>query len=114
VTPASEKINDGVFTTWRGIPILPTDKLFIDDKKNPDSETGKTNILLVRTGEKKRGAVALYQKNVPNELSVGMSLRLRGINDDGAASYLLSLYCSAAILADDAVGTLEGVEIGEY
>ncbi|MDR1920397.1 MAG: hypothetical protein LBS31_01430, partial [Candidatus Adiutrix sp.] len=30
------------------------------------------------------------------------------------ASYLLSQYCSAAILADDAVAVLEDVEVGEY
>lgn len=29
-------------------------------------------------------------------------------------SYLLSLYCSAAILSDDAIAVLEDVEVGEY
>ncbi|MCS5881313.1 hypothetical protein LNP17_20430 [Klebsiella variicola subsp. variicola] len=38
----------------------------------------------------------------------------RGIDDNGVASYLLSLYCSAAILADDAIAVLEDVEVGEY
>jgi hypothetical protein len=37
-----------------------------------------------------------------------------GIDDNGVASYLLSLYCSAAILADDAIAVLEDVEVGEY
>jgi hypothetical protein len=36
------------------------------------------------------------------------------VNDQGIASYLLSLYCSAAILADDAIAALEDVEVGEY
>jgi hypothetical protein len=37
-----------------------------------------------------------------------------GINQRGAASYLVSLYCSAAVLTDDAIGVLQGVEVGKY
>jgi hypothetical protein len=43
-----------------------------------------------------------------------LSVRLMGINDHGAASYLVSLYCSAAVLSDDALGVLENVEVGKY
>jgi hypothetical protein len=32
----------------------------------------------------------------------------------GVASYLLNIYCSAAILADDAIAVLEDVEVGGY
>ena len=39
---------------------------------------------------------------------------LAGINDRGAASYLLSLYCSAAVLADDAIAVLQNVDVGNY
>ena len=56
----------------------------------------------------------MYQKNLKNEQSRGLSVRFRGIDDKGVASYLLSLYCSAAILADDAIAVLEDVEVGEY
>ena len=78
------------------------------------SKSGKTNILLVRTGEAKRGVIGLFQRNLKNEQSRGLSVRFRGIDDKGVASYLLSLYCSAAILADDAIAVLEDVEVGEY
>ncbi len=37
-----------------------------------------------------------------------------GINNKSLASYLISLYCSAAILTDDAIAVLENVEIGNY
>jgi hypothetical protein len=37
-----------------------------------------------------------------------------GINSKGAASYLVSLYCSLAILTEDAVGVLENVQVGKY
>jgi hypothetical protein len=114
VPPVTVNIGGGTFIAWRGIPIIPTDKLFVDGLKNPKARTGKTNILLVRTGEAKRGVIGLYQANVPGEQSRGLSVRFRGIDDAGVASYLLSVYCSAAILADDALAVLEDVEVGEY
>ena len=104
----------GTFVTWRGIPLIPTDKLLVDGLKNPVSQSGKTNILLVRTGEAKRGVIGLFQAGLKNEHSRGLSVRFRGIDNKGVASYLLSLYCSAAVLADDALAVLEDVEVGEY
>jgi hypothetical protein len=92
--------------TWRGLPLVPCDKLHVSGKK--------TDILLMRTGEKKRGVVGLFQPGVPGEVSPSLSVRLRGIDQRGAASYLVSLYCSAAVLTDDALGVLENVEVGRY
>ena len=114
VPPVTVNIAGGTFIAWRGIPIIPTDKLLVDGLKNPKSKSGKTNILLVRTGEAKRGVIGLFQRNLKNEQSRGLSVRFRGIDDKGVASYLLSLYCSAAILSDDAIAVLEDVEVGEY
>jgi hypothetical protein len=114
VPPSTAEIGGGVFILWRGVPLIPTDKLFVDGLKNPKGKAGKTNILLLRTGEGKRGVVGLYQTGLPGEQSRGLAVRLRGIDDKGLASYLLSLYCSVAILADDAVGVLEDVEVGDY
>ena len=37
-----------------------------------------------------------------------------GINRKAIASYLISLYCSAAVLADDAIAALDDVEVGQY
>ena len=114
VPPVTADIAGGRFILWRGIPIIPTDKLLVDGLKNPKSQSGKTNILLVRTGEAKRGVIGLYQAGMKNEHSRGLSIRFRGIDNKGVASYLLSLYCSAAILADNAIAVLEDVEVGEY
>jgi len=47
-------------------------------------------------------------------VSPSLSIRWMGINDRGAASYLVSLYCSLAILTEDAVGVLENVNVGKY
>lgn len=114
VPPVTINQGGGTFITWRGIPLIPTNKLLVDGLKEPKSQSGKTNILLIRTGEAKRGVIGLYQANVENEQSRGLAVRYRGIDDKGVASYLLSLYCSAAILADDALAVLEDVEVGEY
>ena len=41
-------------------------------------------------------------------------MRLAGIDNRGIASYILSLYFSVAVLASDALGVLENVEVGSY
>jgi hypothetical protein len=114
VPPATITVRGGTFLSWRGIPIVPTDKLFVDGKKKPDTVGGKTNILLIRTGEEKRGVIGLHQAGLPGDEGRGLAVRFRGVDDDGLASYLLSIYCSAAILADDAIAVLEDVEVGHY
>jgi hypothetical protein len=106
VPPPTITLFGSPFLTWRGLPLVPTDKLGIQD--------GKTNILLLRTGEKKRGVVGLFQPGIPGEASPSLSVRLMGINSRGAASYMVSLYCSAAALTDDALGVLENVDVGRY
>ena len=77
-------------------------------------EAGKTNILLLRTGEKKQGVVGLFQPGVPGEVAPSLSVRFMGINRKAIASYLISLYCSAAVLTHDALGVLEDVEVGKF
>jgi len=89
---------------------VPSDKLNIVEVDG----RAKTNILLLRTGEKKRGVVGLFQPGIPGEVSPSLSVRLMGINQRGAASYLVSLYCSAAVLTEDALGVLENVDVGVY
>ena len=71
----------------------------------------KGDILLMRTGERKRGVIGLFQPGLPGEVSPSLSIRLMGINSQGAAQYLLSLYCSAAVMTHDALGLLEGVTV---
>jgi len=110
VPPATVTLFGSPFLTWRGIPLIPSDKLHIEG----DRGGGTSNILLMRTGEKKRGVVGLFQPGIPGEVSPSLSVRLMGINQRGAASYLVSLYCSSAILTDDAIAVLENVEVGKY
>ena len=111
VPPPTINLFGTPFLTWRGIPLVPSDKLKITDATNG---TGKTTILLMRTGEKKQGVVGLFQPGVPGEVTPSLSVRFMGINRKAIASYLISLYCSSAILTEDALGVLENVEIGHY
>jgi hypothetical protein len=107
VPPPTATIFGSPFLTWRGVPIVPSDKLNID-------AAGKTNILLLRTGEKRQGVVGLFQPGLPGEQTPGLSVRFMGIDRNSIASYLVSLYCSAAVLTEDALGVLENVEVGSY
>ena len=102
------------FLTWRGIPLIPTDKLRIDGQAKPKSDGGKTSILLLRVGEKKQGVIGLFQPGLPGEQTPGLSVRFMGISNKALASYLISLYCSAAVLVDDAIAALDDVEVGHY
>jgi len=107
VPPPTATLFGSPFLTWRGLPLVPSDKLYVDGN-------GKTNILLLRTGEKKQGVVGLFQPGVPGEVAPSLSVRFMGINRKAIASYLISLYCSSAILTEDALGVLEGVDVGRY
>src|SRR5687767_2786415 len=107
VPPPTVTLFGSPFLTWRGLPLVPSDKLTVD-------QAGKTNILLMRTGEKKRGVVGLFQPGIPGEVAPSLSVRMMGINQRGGAEYLISLYCSAAVLTEDALGVLQGVDVGKY
>jgi len=106
VPPPTANLYGSQFLTWRGIPLVPSDKLAIKGEKS--------NILLLRTGEKKQGVIGLFQPGLPGEVTPSLSVRFMGINHKAIASYLISLYCSIAVLTDDAIGVLEGVHVDQY
>jgi hypothetical protein len=114
VPPPTVTLFGTPFLTWRGVPLIPTDKLHIDGASKPKAVGGKTSILLLRVGEKKQGVIGLFQPGLPGEQTPGLSVRFMGISSKALASYLISLYCSAAVLVDDAIAALEDVEIGSY
>ena len=106
VPPPTVTLFGSPFLTWRGIPLVPTNKLAING--------GKTSILLLRTGEGRQGVVGLYQPGLPGEQGLGLSVKFMGISRKAIASYLVSLYCSLAVLTEDALGALDNVEVGKY
>ncbi|MFF3446594.1 family 2B encapsulin nanocompartment shell protein [Streptomyces sp. NPDC002667] len=89
---------------WRGVPILPCDKI-------PVSDENTSSILALRTGEDNQGVIGLRQAGPADEYAPGLSVRFMGINEQAILSYLVTAYCSAAVLLPDALGVLENVQI---
>ncbi|NBE55315.1 family 2B encapsulin nanocompartment shell protein [Streptomyces boluensis] len=92
---------------WRGVPILPCNKI-------PITKERTSSILCMRTGEDDQGVIGLRQTGLPDEYEPGLSVRFMGIDEQAITSYLVSTYYSAAILVPDAVGVLENVQIGHW
>ncbi|GAB3465632.1 family 2B encapsulin nanocompartment shell protein [Actinophytocola sediminis] len=105
VYPQTVSFLDRQVMSWRGVPILPCNKLRISDR-------GTSSMMLLRAGERNQGVIGLTQNSLPDQINPGMNARFMGINDKGIISYLVSAYYSAAILTSDALGVLEDVEIG--
>ena len=106
VPPPTVSLFGSQFLTWRGVPLIPSDKVPVAD--------GKTKIILVRVGDKRQGVVGVFQPGLAGEQSPGLSVRFMGINRSAIASYLISLYCSLVVQSDDALAVLEDVEIGKF
>jgi hypothetical protein len=106
VPPPTVSLFGSQFITWRGIPIIGSDKVPVVE--------GRTKMLLMRVGEQRRGVVGLFQPGLTGERSPGLSVRFMGISRKAIASYLVSLYCSLAVLVPDALAILDDVEVGKF
>ena len=89
---------------WRGVPILPCNKI-------PITKEQTSSILAMRTGEDNQGVIGLHQTGLPEEYEPGLSVRFMGISEQAILSYLVSTYYSAAVLVPNALGVLENVQI---
>jgi CRP-like cAMP-binding protein len=105
VYPEPVAVGGRMVMGWRGVPMLPCDKI-------PVSDTRTTSILAMRTGREDEGVIGLHQTGLPDETEAGVNIRFMDISDKAIASYLVSLYFSAAVLVPDALGVLENVELG--
>ena len=105
IYPTSVDLGGNMVPAWRGIPILPCNKI-------PVTESRTSSIMLMRVGEKNQGVIGLHQVGIPDEIEPSLSVRFMGINEKAIISYLVSSYFSAAVLVPDALGILESVEIG--
>lgn len=91
--------------SWRGIPILPCNKI-------PITEERTSSILLMRTGKESQGVIGLHHADLQYELEPSLAVRFLSINERAEIFYLVSLYYSVAVLAADALAVLERVELG--
>lgn len=114
VPPVTTQLFGTPIITWRGVPLIPCDKLEMKSRYQSNKWFGTTSILLLRVGEADQGVVGLHQVGIPGEIMPSLSARLMGLDSLGVASYLLTSYFSAAVLTDDALAVLENVEVGYY
>ncbi len=105
IYPATVPHEGTVVQGWRGVPILPCDKI-------PITDGHLSSILVLRTGEEDQGVIGLHETGMDDEVAPGMTVRFMGIDEKAIISYLVSAYFSAAVLVPDALGVLEHVEIG--
>ncbi|PTL81448.1 family 2B encapsulin nanocompartment shell protein, partial [Vitiosangium sp. GDMCC 1.1324] len=105
VYPPTVEVEGRRVMAWRGVPILPCDKI-------PISENLTSSIIVMRTGQDDQGVIGLHHTGIPDEVEPGLSVRHMGINEKAVISYLVSTYFSAAVLIPDALGVLENVELG--
>ncbi|MDI1477271.1 family 2B encapsulin nanocompartment shell protein [Polyangium sp. y55x31] len=105
VYPTSVEISGSKVSAWRGVPILPCDKI-------PINEDDTSSILVMRTGQEHQGVIGLHRTGLPEEIEPGVSARKMDTDEKAISSYLVSTYFSAAVLVPDALGILENVQIG--
>ena len=65
VPPPTVTLFGTPFLTWRGVPLIPSDKIAVRARDH------KTKILLLRVGERKQGVIGLFQPGLPGEQSPG-------------------------------------------
>ena len=106
VPPPTVSLFGSQFLTWRGMPLIPSDKVPLT--------TARARSCCCAPASERQGVVGLYQPNLPGQQSLGLSVRFMGINHKAIASYLVSLYCSLAVLTEDALGVLDDVATDTY
>ncbi|WP_442790530.1 family 2B encapsulin nanocompartment shell protein [Nonomuraea sp. NBC_01738] len=104
IYPPSIDVNGQKAPAWRGVPMLPCNKI-------PVSGKGVSSIMVMRTGEANQGVVGLHHTGLVDEFEPGLSVRFMGISEKAIISYLVTTYYSAAVLVPDALGILESVEV---
>lgn len=107
VPPPTVQLYGSAFITWRGVPLIPSNKVPIDPQ-------GNTSILLLRVGEGEQGVVGLQKTGVTGEVEPGLSVRYMGTNEHSIASHLVTRYFSAAVLTEDAIARLDNVSVARY
>jgi hypothetical protein len=106
VPPATVHLFGTPFLTWRGVPLIPTNKL--------ELKNNATSILLLRVGEADQGVVGLQKTGVTGEVEPGLSVRYMGTNENSIASHLVTRYFSISVLTTDAIARLDNVVVNHY
>ncbi|MEA2182646.1 MAG: hypothetical protein QOF69_1831 [Solirubrobacteraceae bacterium] len=105
VYPGNVDVLDSSVPTWRGVPLLPCNKI-------PISSGQTSSIIAMRVGEDDQGVIGLHQTGLPDEHEPSLNVRFMGVSELAIISYLVSAYFSVAVLVADALGILENCETG--
>jgi hypothetical protein len=105
VYPDNVPLHDTMVPSWRGVPLLPCNKI-------PVSKNLTSSVIVMRTGEDNEGVIGLHQTAIPDEVEPSLSVRFMGISEKAIISYLVTAYFSAAVLVPDALGILEDCQVG--
>src|ERR1700722_8994347 len=108
VPPPTVHLFGTPFLTWRGVPLVPSNKLELNGKSST------TSILLLRVGEAEQGVVGLQKTGITGEVEPGLSVRYMGTNENSIASHLVTRYFSASVLTPDAIARLDNVVVTNY
>ena len=107
VPPPTVTLFGSPFITWRGVPLVPS-RQAADRRRRQDQDPAAAH------RREAPGRDRPVPAGHPGEVAPSLSVRFMGINRKAIASYLISLYCSTAVLTHDALAVLEDVEIGKY
>lgn len=110
VPPPTVHLFGSPFITWRGVPLIPSEKFEIAGS----GKNATSTILLLRVGEADQGVVGLHKAGVTGEVEPGLSVRYMGTSELSIASHLVTRYFSAAVLTQDAIARLDNVVVGHY
>jgi Phage capsid-like protein len=92
------------FTAWRGLPIMPTNKLWLTRGALGYGVQATTSVLLTRFGLAKQGIVCLCAEGLEsNSRFPYINVDFMGLSDDGASRYLLSTHTAVAVLSPGAI-----------
>jgi len=114
------------FSTWRGLPLVPTNKLHLvsagaaSGESASGTEPGQpalmervpgqatTSVVLMRLGLEKQGIVSLYAAGAKTSPPLPfITVEFMRLGDNSVASYLLTTYTAVAVLSPGALARAE-------
>lgn len=117
LTPESVQMFGSSFSAWRGLPIVPTNKLHlvsggeeVDDGQMVDRRRGEatTNVLLMRIGELRQGVVSLYAAGSEGtDRFPFITVDFMSHSDEAVSSYLMTMYAAMAVCTPGALAKAE-------
>lgn len=108
LVPETVQMFGHAFTCWRGLPILPTNKLHLtvdgEDLQDPDiserkAGSARSTVLLMRIGETKQGVVSLYAAGTEGtDRFPFIDVEYMSTDASAVSSYLMTMYAGMGVL----------------